>query len=77
MLMRIKYSYCLVGELQVCFYDVVSPPELVLTPHFHRIVIEVKPSGTPRVLQLGLWVNEGMLPEKYFCFNKSPVSNEF
>ena len=47
------------------FQDVVFlpslPPELVLTPHFLKIVIEVKASEPPHVLKLWLGVSKRML----------------
>ena len=47
------------------------PPELLLTPHLLKIVVEVKASGSPHVLRLWLTVSKGMLPVKYFCSNKA------
>ena len=44
-----------------------SHSELVPTPHFLNIVVEVKASGPPHVLELSLGVSKGMLPVKYFC----------
>ena len=37
-------------------------PELVFTPHFLEIVVEVKALGLPHVLELWLGVSKGMLP---------------
>ena len=47
------------------------PPELVFTPHFLKIVVEVKTSGRPHVMKVSLGVSKGMLHVKYFCSNKS------
>ena len=50
------------------FRDVAFlPPELLLTPHFLKIVVEVKASGPPHVLELWLGVGKDRLPPKYFC----------
>ena len=46
------------------------PPELVFPPHFLKIVVELKASGPPHVLELWLGVSKGMLPVKYFCSTK-------
>ena len=43
-----------------------SPPKQVFLPHFLKIVLEVKASGTPHFLILWLGVSEGMLHAKYF-----------
>ena len=40
------------------------------TPHFLKIVVEVKASGQPCVLKLWLGVSSNILPDKYFCCNK-------
>ena len=36
-------------------------------PHFLRIVVEVKASGPPCVLELWFGISKGMLPVRYFC----------
>ena len=39
-------------------------PKLVFTSHFLKIVVEVKASGPPHVLDLWLGASKGMLPVK-------------
>ena len=55
------------GVLEVAFL----PSRASFTPHFLEILMDVKASGLPHVLKLWLGVSKGMLPAKYFCFNKS------
>ena len=50
---------------------VLASPELVLTPHFLNIVVEVKSTEQPHVLKLWLGLNKDMIPVKYFYSNKS------
>ena len=38
--------------------------------HFLKIVVEVRALGLPHILTFWLEVSRGMLPVKYFCFNK-------
>ena len=42
---------------------------IVPTPHFIKIVVEVKAMGPTHVLQLWLEVNKGKHPEKYLCLH--------
>ena len=42
------------------------PTELVFTPHFSKIVAEVKATGLPHVIELWLRIRKGMLLVKYF-----------
>ena len=48
-----------------------SPPRLVFTPHFLKIVVEVTTWGPPHLSKLWLWVSKGMLPVIYFCYDKA------
>ena len=52
-------------------------PELVFTPRFFSIVVEVKTSGPPHVLTQSLEVSKGMLPVKCFRSNKSSFCVSF
>ena len=40
-------------------------------PHFSKIVVKVKASGTPYFLKLWLEVRKGMLPVEYFSPNNT------
>ena len=54
------------------FQDVTFLPSRAnFSPHFLKIVVEVKASGPPHVLALWLGVSKGMLPVRYFRSNKS------
>ena len=46
-------------------------PRASFPPHFLKIVVEVKVSGSPHGLKLLLGVSKGMLPVRYFCSNKA------
>ena len=49
-------------------------PELVLTPHFLIIVVEVfRALGPTHVLKLWLMVSKGMHPVECFCSSKSSL----
>ena len=66
-----------IGELQEGHQDQASlPPELILTPHNTKVVVEVKASGLPHVLGLRVTVSKDMQPAKHLRSNKSsfPVS---
>ena len=52
------------------FQDVAF--EIGYTPHFLVIVMEVKASGPPYVLELWSVVSKGVLPVKYFSSNRNP-----
>ena len=66
---------CTVEELVMSLHDTVilcsCSPELVFTQRFLQIVVLVKASGPPHVLVLWLGVTKGMLPVRYFSFNKA------
>ena len=47
------------------------PPEMFFAPHFLRIVVEVKVSGLPHVLEPWFGVNQGMVTVEYCRSNKS------
>ena len=54
------------------FQDVAFPPSRASpTPHYLKIVLEVKTLEPPQVLKLWLGVNKGMLPAKYFHSKKA------
>ena len=38
---------------------------------FLRMLVEVNALGRPHVLELWLRVSKGMLPVRYFCYNKA------
>ena len=47
------------------------PPELGFSPHYLKIVVEVKASGPPHVLRMWLAVSKGMLPVEYIHSSKA------
>ena len=60
------------------FRDVAFlPSRASFTPYFLKIVVEVKTSGPPHVLDLWLWACNGMLPVKYFRSSKSSFGVSF
>ena len=55
----------------MCFQNVeFLSPELALTPHFSKIVVDVKSSGLSHVLKLWFGVSMSMLAVKYLCSSK-------
>ena len=53
------------------FQDVAFlPSRASFSPHFLKIVVEVKVSGPPHVLTLCLGVSKGIPPARYSCFTK-------
>ena len=46
------------------------PSRASFPPHFLKIVVEVKASGTSQVIKVLSGVSKGMLPAEYICPNK-------
>ena len=75
----VKFMPPLVGQLQMGFQDVVFLPSLAtFSPHFLKIVVEVKGLGPSFALKLWFGVGKGMLLLNTFAPTKSIfLSGEF
>ena len=66
-----QFQGLLVGEILMGLQDeAFLPPSAIFSPHFLKIVVEVKASGPPHVIKLWLGVSMEMLPVSTFAPTK-------